>query len=165
VRDLDETDMERVVQLLGKTNQFNLTTRRHTAEAVRKMLALPGAFGITLRLADKFGDAGLVSVVLAVPYETSPVPAIRLDTWLMSCRVIARTTEEFFMNHVVRKAMEGGKKRLIGEFIPTSKNQLVTEFYDKLGFQRVGEIAGGGRIYHLDLSAYQFRPSPIQYKK
>jgi predicted enzyme involved in methoxymalonyl-ACP biosynthesis len=67
------------------------------------------------------------------------------------------------MNHVVKKAQASGHKRLIGEFIPTAKNQLVAEFYDKLGFVRVAE-SDGARTYHLDLDGYQFRSSPIQYK-
>jgi FkbH-like protein len=164
VRPLDEDDMERAVQLLGKTNQFNLTTRRHTAEIVRSMLAQRGAFGMTLRLTDRFGDAGLVGLVLAVPDLTAAAPTLRLDTWLMSCRVIARTVEEFTMNHVVKKAAELGYSRLLGEFIPTAKNQLVVDFYDKLGFTRDGRAADGVVRYNLDLAGYQFRASPIKYK-
>jgi len=164
VRDLDESDMERAVQLLGKTNQFNLTTRRHTAEAVRKMLSRKGAFGITLRLADKFGDAGLVSLVLAVPDPEAGPSTLRLDTWLMSCRVIARTTEEFLMNHVVKKAAALGYKRVIGDFFPTAKNELVRNFYDRMGYKVESEESDGSRRYTVNVADYSVHPSPIQYK-
>jgi FkbH-like protein len=164
VRALDEDDMERAVQLLGKTNQFNLTTRRHTAEIVRSMLAQRGAFGLTLRLADRFGDAGLVGLVLAVPDPSAAEPTLRLDTWLMSCRVIARTVEEFTMNHVVKQAKELGHTHIMGEFIQTAKNQLVVDFYDKLGFAREEKLTNGVQRYHMKAAAYQFRPSPIKYK-
>jgi FkbH-like protein len=160
LRDLDESDMERAVQLLGKTNQFNLTTRRHTAEIVRRMLATPKSLGVTLRLADRFGDAGLVSLVLAV----GDGDVLRLDTWLMSCRVIARTVEEFLLNHIVKHAADMGYKRLLGEFIPTAKNQLVADFYDRMGFTRHPESANGATQYSLDVAGYSVRPSPIQYK-
>jgi FkbH-like protein len=105
VRKLDEADMERAVQLLGKTNQFNLTTRRHGAETVRRMAGNPRAVCLTLRLADRFGDAGLVKLVMGVPMEGEggeegeEARTLRLDTWLMSCRVIARTVEESIGPH------------------------------------------------------------------
>jgi FkbH-like protein len=164
VRKLDEADMERAVQLLGKTNQFNLTTRRHGAEIVRRMAGNPRAVCLTLRLADRFGDAGLVKLVMGVPMEGVEARTLRLDTWLMSCRVIARTVEEFTMNHVVAAAKGLGYERLRGEFIATAKNQLVADFYDRLGFVREAGELDGVRIYHLDIGGYKARPSPIAYK-
>jgi FkbH-like protein len=166
VRELDEQDMERAVQLLGKTNQFNVTTRRHTTEIVRGMLAEPRSIALTLRLADRFGDAGLVSLVMAVP-EAGPAAGaesstLRIDTWLMSCRVIARTVEDLLLNHLAHRAVELGYRRVHGEFIPTAKNQLVADLYDRFGFTRGPERGDGGRDYTLDLSSFTARPTPIK---
>ena len=149
VRDIDETDMQRVVQLLGKTNQFNLTTRRHTAEDVRAMLAQVGAVGMTLRLSDKFGDHGLVCLVIAVPNDEQ---TLRIDTWLMSCRVINRTAEQFMFSILIERALQAGIKTLEGEFIPTAKNKLVADLYDRLGFKRMTEDADGSVVYTIDLT-------------
>lgn len=161
VRDVDEADMQRVVQLLGKTNQFNLTTRRHTAEDVRAMLNIPGAeagpeaqpsaIGLTLRLSDKFGDHGLVSVVLAVP-DDAEGGALRIDTWLMSCRVVSRTAEQFMFGALLERAKHHGCTRLVGEFIPTAKNKLVADLYDRLGFERIREDDDGRMVYALDIA-------------
>ena len=151
VRDIDDADMPRVLQLLGKTNQFNLTTRRHTDQQARSMLAEQGAIGLTLRLCDKFGDHGLVSVVLGVP-EGEGVPGVRIDTWLMSCRVIGRTAEQYMLDALLTRAKQLGYARVTGEYIPTKKNTLVADLYDRLGFERVSEEEDGRVLYGLELA-------------
>ncbi len=150
VRPIDDADFERVVQLIGKTNQFNLTTRRHSAEQVRRMLAHPATIGLTLRMVDRFGDYGLVSVILAVEEDSRP-ESLQIDTWLMSCRVISRTAEEFFFNALLEEARRRGVRRLIGHYIPTAKNGLVKDLYDRLGFQRAVNGSNGTQAYELDL--------------
>jgi FkbH-like protein len=162
VRPLNDDDMERAVQLLAKTNQFNLTTRRHTAEIVRRILTKPRSVALTLRLADRFGDAGLVALLLAVPLGDEEASTLKIDVWLMSCRVISRTVEDFLLNQLVEMAGKLGYKNLQGEFIPTAKNQLVADLYDRFGFTRSSERSDGGRDYTLDLSRYRTRPSPIK---
>ncbi len=156
VRPIDEEDLDRVVQLIGKTNQFNLTTRRHSAEHVRHLLARPETIGLTLRMTDRFGDYGLVSVLLAVPDldrgpATRPSP-LRIDTWLMSCRVIGRTAEEFFFNALVDEARRRGVNRLVGHYCPAPKNGLVKDLYDRLGFARRDSEEGGMFAYELHLA-------------
>jgi FkbH-like protein len=152
IQPISDENMQRVVQLLAKTNQFNLTSRRHTEETVRQMLAQRGALGLALRLVDRFGDYGLVSVVLGIPQPGNGTPTLRLDTWLMSCRAIGRTVEHGFMNHVVRCARDLGYQALIGEYIPTAKNELVAGFYPGVGFRPV-EAETGKSV--LDLTTYQ----------
>lgn len=149
VRDINDADMPRVVQLLGKTNQFNLTTRRHTESEVRSMLAQDGAAGLTLRLSDKFGDHGLVAVMLCVPDSGR---TLRIDTWLMSCRVIGRTAEQFVLDALLTRARQSGAERIMGEYLPTKKNQLVADLYDRLGFERESEEDGHVE-YGLDLKS------------
>lgn len=152
VRDIDEADLPRVVQLLGKTNQFNLTTRRHPVDAVSEMLGRPRSVGLTVRIADRFADYGLVAVLLGVDDPSATVPTLRVDTWLMSCRVIARTVEEFCLGCLVEAASAKGYARIVGDYLPTKKNALVADLYDRLGFARTGEGANGAVSYEMQLA-------------
>ena len=152
VRPIEGVDFDRVVQLIAKTNQFNLTTRRHGAAELRRMLAAPGTIGNTLRVADRFGDHGLVAVIIAVADPTASVPTLEIDTWLMSCRVINRTVEEFFFNCLVTSARGAGIERLVGVYVPTKKNELVKNLYERLGFVRCGSSGDGQIAYELWLT-------------
>jgi FkbH-like protein len=152
VREIDEADLMRVVQLLAKTNQFNLTTRRHTREDVLRLLARPGAIGMTLRVEDRFGDHGLVGAMIAVPAEEDE-RALRVDTWLMSCRVIGRTVEEFSFGELLERARRLGYREIHGEYVPTKKNALVGELYDRMGFRRVRIGDDQAVLYVLEVAA------------
>ena len=152
VREIDEADLMRVVQLLAKTNQFNLTTRRHNHDDVMRLLALPDAIGMTLRVEDRFGDHGLVGVMIAVPAEEDP-RVLRVDTWLMSCRVISRTVEEFSFGELLERAQTLGYRQIHGEYIPTKKNALVSELYDRMGFHRVRVGDDRAVLYVLEVAA------------
>ena len=149
---IEGADLDRVLQLIGKTNQFNLTTRRHGVAKLRQMLAAPGTIGYTLRVADRFGDHGLVAVLIAVADPTTTVPTLEIDTWLMSCRVINRTVEEFFFNSLVASARRAGIERLVGVYVPTKKNDLVRNLYERLGFSRCGSSNHGQIAYELRLT-------------
>jgi FkbH-like protein len=140
IRPIVEADLQRVVQLIGKTNQFNLTTRRHSREQLDELLRRPGALGRTLRVTDRFGDYGLISVLVAVPTENCDTPTLTIDTWLMSCRVIGRTVEQAFFSECAREARAMGYQRIVGEFIATRKNALVAELYSSLGFSPLPPI-------------------------
>lgn len=161
IRPIDDADFERVVQLIGKTNQFNLTTRRHSAEQLRRMLAHPATIGLTLRMVDRFGDYGLVSVILAVEDDSQP-GSLQIDTWLMSCRVISRTAENFLFNALMEEARQRGARRLIGHYIPTPKNGLVKDLYDRLGFKPALNGSNGTQTYELDLAQAMPSTSFIQ---
>ncbi|HTW95152.1 MAG TPA: HAD-IIIC family phosphatase [Tepidisphaeraceae bacterium] len=147
VRSIDDEDFPRVMQLIGKTNQFNLTTRRHSAETVRQMLSQRDSVGITIRMSDRFGDYGLVALIIGV---NDGGGTLRIDTWLMSCRVIGRTAEEFCLNALIDRAKALGYKRLLGHFIPTRKNALVKDLYPRMGFRHIGPGDGGAVSYELD---------------
>lgn len=148
---VDETDMQRVVQLIGKTNQFNLTTRRHSEADVRRLLERPGTLASTLRVKDRFGDYGLVGLMIAVQGEGADGRDLEVDTWLMSCRVIGRTVEHFSMATLMQHAEAAGYRRLIGRYVPSAKNALVADLYPTLGF-RESKPDGAGIRYVLDLS-------------
>ncbi len=141
IRPIDDADLPRVVQLLGKTNQWNLTTRRHPQDVVDAMRTRPGAICFTLRLADRFGDHGLVAVLLAVPDDDG---ALRIDTWLMSCRVIARTAEAYVFGALLRQAAEAGYRIVRGEYVPTPKNAQVASLYADLGLRPLDAPAADG---------------------
>lgn len=147
VRDVDEADLLRVVQLLAKTNQFNLTTRRHAREAVLALAGSPGSVALTLRVQDRFGDYGLVSVLIGVAADEPET--VRVDTWLMSCRVIGRTVEQFFFGVFLSRCRALGYRRVVGEYVPTKKNALVSDLYDKLGFTRLPDTDGEAVRYEL----------------
>jgi len=159
VRAVDEDDLSRVVQLLAKTNQFNVTTRRHSREDVLDLLGRPGAIGMTLRVSDRFGDHGLVAVIIGVAADEVSRDAVRIDTWLMSCRVIGRTVEQFFWGAFLAKSQELGYHKILGECIPTKKNALVGELYDSLGFTRLpGE---DGAVVRYELLLEGVVPPPL----
>jgi FkbH-like protein len=153
VQPIDAPHLPRVVQLLAKTNQFNLTTRRHSREDVVRLLDTPGAVGLMLRMRDRFGDHGLVSLLLAVPLPQDYPKTLRIDSWLMSCRVIGRTVEQFLFGILLEQSRQMGYQRILGEFIPTSKNALVNGLYPALGFTPVPQERNGSAIFELNLDA------------
>jgi FkbH-like protein len=152
IQRIDDNDLDRVVQLIGKTNQFNLTTRRHSQVQVRQMLSRPGTVAMSLRLTDRFGDHGLVSVLIAIEDATAGAGTLQIDTWLMSCRVINRTAEDFLFNRLVETARSQGFRQLAGSYVPTAKNALVKSLYDRLGFSRREVVDAEPVLYDLDLA-------------
>jgi FkbH-like protein len=160
VRPIDEADMQRVVQLLAKTNQFNLTTRRHSHEELHELTQRNRSLPMTLRLTDKFGDYGLVAVLVAVPLDGPASDAARIDTWLMSCRVIGRTAEHYFLRTLFDWATAAGYRRLVGEYIPTKKNALVQGLYESMAFRRLPDTGDG--VTHYELNLHE-APRPVTF--
>jgi FkbH-like protein len=151
----DAVGQQRVVQLINKTNQFNLTTRRHDDAAVAAITADAKSFGLQIRLLDRFGDNGIIAIVIGRMLDDE---AVTIDTWLMSCRVLGRQVEPTTLNLVAAQARALGAKRLIGEYIPTKKNGMVREHYARLGFTVVSRAEDGGNVAVLDLES--FVPAP-----
>jgi len=131
---LDSGTLPRVTQLLGKTNQFNLTNRRHTAPNLQAMTA-SGAIGLWMRLGDRFGDNGLVAVALAIPENGDNASDWKIDTFLMSCRVVGRKVESALLGVLCNLIRTKGGNSIIGEYIATAKNGVVSEFYQNHGFK------------------------------
>jgi FkbH-like protein len=140
-----EADIPRLAQLEQKTNQFNLTSRRHSEAAIRAFLARDDAVVLAFRLADRFGDHGLTSTLIAVHEEES----LRIDSWLMSCRIFSRTAEAFILRGLLKIARERGARRLVGEYVATVKNGVVADLYGRLGFT-AGE---DGKTWYRDVNA------------
>jgi FkbH-like protein len=148
---IDDSVLARVVQLIGKTNQFNLTTRRYSEQQIRRMMTSADYWTQYFRLKDRFGDNGLIGVMLAhrVPVE---VPTWEIDTWLMSCRVIGRQMEEFMLQTLAEAAQAAQIRAIRGVYVPTGKNGMVADLYPKLGFIQLPESPKGESHYLLDLA-------------
>ena len=141
-------ELDRVAQLCNKTNQFNLTTRRRTRAELAELAANPAYAVYVAYVRDKYGDSGLVSVVILALGEAE----IKIDTFLMSCRVMGRRLEEVLWNALAARYAD--KAKCIGEFIPSAKNAPVSELYDRLGFARISD-EDGHRIYEFSLAGFQ----------
>ena len=148
----DRIGLQRIVQLINKSNQFNLTTRRYTDEDVIAVMADPDAFGLQLRLLDRFGDNGIIAIVIG---RLRPNKDLLIDTWLMSCRVLGRQVEPTTLNLIAQEAGKIGAARLVGEYIPTKKNGMVKDHYAKLGFTVMETSADGGSRAVLDLGTFK----------
>ncbi len=150
--------MERIAQLTNKSNQFNLTTRRYTESELDSFRQDPERITLYGRLADKFGDNGLVTVVVGRLVDAE----VHVDLWLMSCRVLKRDMEHAMLDELVRRAKELGARRVRGTYAPTAKNGLVAKHYEKLGFALAGE-QDGSTEWVLDLNApYEPRNTHIK---
>jgi FkbH-like protein len=145
-----DAPLARSVQLLAKTNQFNLTTRRHSAAEVEEYASTPGGQAIAIRVRDRFGDAGVVGLALARTKGDS----CTIDSLLLSCRVIGRGIETALLAHIAEGAIRAGANRLVGEFIATKKNAPGADFYPSHGFaQDISRASAPESVfYQLDLT-------------
>ena len=132
VEPLDEVTLPRVAQLIGKTNQFNLTGRRRSLAEVTALAGDPDCVTVCVRLGDRFADHGLVGVLIGFARADG---TLEIDTWLMSCRVIGRTLEHEMLAELVRRAAERGCTQVRGTYVRTAKNALVADLYLRLGFR------------------------------
>jgi FkbH-like protein len=149
----DVTGRTRITQLINKTNQFNVTTRRYSEAQVAAFEADPEVITLQIRLADRFGDLGMIGVVVARLDDASDgVREAAVDSWLMSCRVLGRKIEEAKLNLLAEAALAAGAKRITARYRPTTKNGMVRDLFDRLGMTMVSEDADGGRHYILSLA-------------
>jgi FkbH-like protein len=145
---IDTTTLERSAQLIARSNQFNLTTRRRSTADILALTADDSWITLTVKLADRFGDYGLISVLLARVRDDR----VEIDTWLMSCRVLKRTVEDLVLNHLAEAARRRGGRLLRGDYIPTPKNDLVREHYPRLGFLPAGAGDSGSTSWDLPIA-------------
>jgi FkbH-like protein len=155
---VDQFAFPRVLDLINKTNQFNLTTRRHSAGQLTQMIADPMCDAFYLRVADRFGDNGIVGIaILQLRNGTAYI-----DTFLLSCRVIGRTVETAFLSFLIDWVKTRGATAMEGEFIPTTKNAPAVEFFALHGFTQIGGNGDGSR-WRLNLNDVSFQmPTYIQ---
>src|SRR5919108_18925 len=151
IEPLTEATVPRAVQLCQRTNQFNLTTPRHTQADVERMLADPAYDLVTLSVIDRFGDSGITG--LAITMHTDG--RAELDTLLLSCRLLGRRVEDAFLTVLARRARERGAHTLLGAYQPTDRNAQVAAFFPDRGFTPAGE-----RRWQLDLEDDLPQPPP-----
>lgn len=154
----NETGRARITQLINKSNQFNLTTKRYTETDVARLEADPRIHTMQVRLRDKLGDNGMISVVICRHTE---LDVLEIDTWLMSCRVLGRRVEEAVLRELLDHAKRRGAGRLRGLYIPTDRNKLVEQHYAKLGFTLVGVRDDGATVWELEVATANPEPPPM----
>ena len=159
-------NIARVTQLINKTNQFNTTTVRLAENDVSAFAALPGSIVLQFRLIDRFGDNGLVSVMIVAP-ATSGAGTLDLINWVMSCRVFGRQLEEEALNILVRAARINGAQTLRAAFKPTDKNAVIRDLFARLGFARdaMAEKPDGASEWVLALDNYVPRRTWIAHRE
>lgn len=135
---LSEGTLARAVQMLARTNQVNVTTRRHREPHVRTMMAPPGIC-LTLALSDRFGEQGVVGLALAIP-ENDSDHGLLLDSFLVSCRALNRGVEETLFAETVRRGAEAGYRTLRAHYIPTARNGQCATLFDRLGMERLDDV-------------------------
>lgn len=136
-------DVPRIAQLINKSNQFNVTTRRRSEAEVSALASSTRHTCFTVRLADRFGDHGLIAVVICAVVDTG----LEIDTWLMSCRVLKRQVEDLTLNEITRQAQHRDLEVIKGWYLPTAKNGMVRDLYPRFGFQLVHDETRDGTCY------------------
>ena len=161
----DAQGRSRIAQLINKSNQFNLTTRRYTEAEVAAAETDRQVFTLQVRLKDRYGDFGMIGVIVGRPVAETARRVLELDTWLMSCRVLGRKVEEAMLRETVHHARLAGFEALAGAYQPTAKNNMVAEHYDKLGFTLTGTDADGVKRYHYELAAASTAELPFAVER
>ena len=156
-------DHPRIVQLINKTNQFNTTTRRYTSEEIASIANLPNALTLQFRLLDRIGDNGLVSTMILRPTPDEDV--LEIENWVMSCRVFGRQLEFEAMNIAVAAARARGVTALVADYLPTSKNNVISALFPTLGFASVSQAmpSSGATRWFLNIADYVTLPTHIAH--
>ena len=161
IRNFEPIYIQRIAQLTNKSNQFNLTTLRCSDSDINRMKDSPEYICLYGKLEDKFGDNGVVSVIAGEIIGKE----LHMRLWLMSCRVLKRGMEDAMLDTLINKAAEAGIQFIIGYYYPTAKNNMVREFYGKMGFERISTDDEGNTIWKLDVSAYEPKNPAIDINK
>ena len=148
MRDFDDFNLPRIVQLINKSNQFHLTTTRYNTNEIKAAQAESNKYCRYFTLRDRFGDNGLISVIIL---QRQGKDEFFIDTWVMSCRVLSRGVEEFICEEIISLARKIGCKKIIGKYIPTKKNKLAERLYERLHFRKKEEKWDGTAFWELSL--------------
>ena len=148
--------MARIAQLTNKSNQFNLTTKRYTQSEIEQTAASTDYITLYGKLEDKFGDNGVVSVVIG-RIEDGAQKVLHIDLWIMSCRVLKRDMEYAMMDRLAEECAKAGITVIMGYYYPTAKNNMVRNFYELQGFVKAEEDGKGNSVWKYEL--------PEQYEK
>ena len=153
--------MARIAQLTNKSNQFNLTTKRFTQAELEQCAADQDYLDLYGRLTDRFGDNGVVSVILGRKEER----ILHIELWLMSCRVLKRDMEKAMLDELVIRSKRMGISVIRGYYIPTAKNQMVKDFYGTMGFRLIEEREDKSTVWELETETYRPCCSVIEIRQ
>ncbi len=154
----DAVGRKRIAQLVSKSNQFNLTTRRYSEQEIETLEGERDVVTMQIRLSDIFGDAGMISIIVSRAHGDT----LDIETWLMSCRVLGRRVQEAALQALVDRAQALGVRRLTGSYLPTPRNSIVAEHYSNLGFRRVSDLPEGGSRWEMLLDSYSHPSLPMK---
>ena len=135
VKAFDKYSISRIAQLTQRSNQFNLRTIRYSKNEIINISNSNEFINLSFDLNDKYGNYGLISAIILKKIDDY----LFIDTWIMSCRVLKRSMEEFALNKIVDVAKQNGVTKIVGEYIPTPKNIIVKDHYQNLGFVSEGK--------------------------
>ncbi|MFV0413837.1 MAG: HAD-IIIC family phosphatase, partial [Oscillospiraceae bacterium] len=158
ISDFQAFYMERISQLTNKSNQFNLTTKRYTQAQINEIFESPSYIRLFGKLKDKFGDNGVVSILIGKRDNLT----LHLDLWLMSCRVLKRDMEYAMMDTLVEACGSYGIETIYGYYYPTPKNKMVQFFYKNMGFALVSEDEQGNTVWEFSIKNYRPKNSVIK---
>ena len=159
----DNFTIPRIAQLSQRSNQFNLRTIRYTEDDVKRIAQSDNYFTLSFTLEDKFGDNGLICAIILEKRSRDVacnVSTLFIDTWFMSCRVLKRGMEAYTLNAIVKTAKTNDYDKIIGEYIPTPKNEIVRDHYKNLGF----EATDIENVRRLDVTKYTMKANHITEK-
>ncbi|HOO28473.1 MAG TPA: HAD-IIIC family phosphatase, partial [Lachnospiraceae bacterium] len=152
IRNFTQVYMERIAQLTNKSNQFNLTTKRYTRGEIENAAESEDYIDLYGKLEDKFGDNGVVSVVIG----RKAGDILHVELWIMSCRVLKRDMEFAMMDELVAAGRQAGISIIRGYYYPTAKNKMVREFYKQMGFTKTAEDEEGNTTWEFPVTdSYQ----------
>ena len=162
IREFVPMYMARIAQLTNKSNQFNLTTKRYAQSDIEAIAADEKYITLYGKLEDKFGDNGVVSILIGEKDGTT----LHMRLWLMSCRVLKRDMEFAMMDELVHAAQNAGMKKILGYYYPTAKNAMVKEFYDRMGFTKTSEDKEGNTVWEFEVTDdYKNKQSVIKISR
>ena len=152
--------LQRITQLTNKSNQFNLTTKRYTTAEMEQTVQDSNNIRLCGRLEDKFGDNGIVSVVIG----HKELDTVHIDLWLMSCRVLKRDMELAMLDKLVEKSVAAGARKVRGYYYKTAKNKMVSQLFETFGFEKI-QINGEDTVWELRLDGYKNKNKVIEFNE
>lgn len=150
IDDFDPIYLQRIVQLTNKSNQFNLTTKRYTQAEMEEVFHSDNYIRLYGKLTDKFGDNGVVSVVIGKKENSS----FHIDLWLMSCRVLKRDMEFAMLDELVKECLKNNISEIFGYYYKTAKNNMVKDLFASFGFEKINAAENGDSVWKLNTADY-----------
>ncbi|MEX1376629.1 MAG: HAD-IIIC family phosphatase [Eubacteriales bacterium] len=157
IKEFEKIYLPRITQLTNKSNQFNLTTKRYQEQEIKDVMESENHIALYGKLADKFGDNGIITVVIGKQEDAT----LHMELWLMSCRVLKRDMEFAMMDEVMKRAKEKGIEKIKGYYYKTAKNSMVAEFYSKFGFAKIPQ-ENEDSIWEMNIAEYENKNKVIK---